>query len=540
MACQTLLPDPDCLTLDGIRGYDGAIIFDARTICVTATCPLCHHVADRVHSRYRRKLLDLPWQGNAVRVELTARKFFCDNRTCQRRVFAEPLPTVATRYSRKTARLADALRELAYLAGGEAAARIAQAFGLIVSPDALLRHLKQTAMPTVSTPRVLGIDDFAFRRGRRYGTVLVDLEKRRPVDLLPNREPETVATWLREHPGVEVISRDRGGCYIDGAIRGAPEAVQVADRWHLVKNLGDALERLLTRQHKALHHAQHAPPQSLLPLPDPKPAPPSPSQVADKSARQERRQARFDQMKGLLNDGHSQREVARRTGYSRNTIGKVAQCSTLHPPAARPRRLRALKPFVDHLHKRWQEGISNATRLHEEITAMGYSGSVNLVQRYVQSWRNKPGNCVNGRRPAPVVLSPRQASWLLTNPHHPRVTGEQRDYLSRLAQSCPTIAAAQQLALEFCRLVRERDASGFRGWLDRVAQSDVREMKAFARFGTGQESGGSGFVFGMEQRTGGRAGQPAEVPQKSNVRAGFVRVAQSASVATSQTGVKSK
>ena len=352
MASQTLLPDPNCLTLDSLSLREGAIVFAVRTTRPTAACPLCKGNAVRVHSHYHRRLLDLPWQGNAVRIQMTTRKFFCDNRDCKRRVFTEPLHSVVQRYARKTARLAEVLRESTYLAGGEAATRIARALGLLVSPDALLKCLKRVPLPALCSPRVLGIDDFAFRRGRRYGTVLVDLERRCPVHLLPNREPETVATWLREHPGVEVISRDRGACYVEGASKGAPDAVQVADRWHLMKNLGDALERLLTRQHKALHQAQYAPQESLPPLADPKPTPPAPSQVADKAGRQERRQVRFDQVKGLLSEGHSQREVARRTSQSRNTIGKVAACDTLRPSAARPRRLRALKPFATYLRER--------------------------------------------------------------------------------------------------------------------------------------------------------------------------------------------
>lgn len=259
MTAQSLLPvlpDPNSLGLDFLTTRDGVIIFALHTTRSTVACPLCQCLAQRTHSRYQRKLLDLPWQGNAVRFELSCRKFFCDNRDCKRRIFNEPVPAVAAKYARKTCRLAEALRQLCYLVGGEAAARIALSFGLLVSPDALLNSLRQESIQKkttpASTPRVLGIDDFAFRRGHTYGTILVDLEKRVPVDLLPDREAKSVEDWLQAHPGVAIISRDRGNCYVEGATKGAPNAVQVADRWHLLRNLGDALEKFLTRKHKLL------------------------------------------------------------------------------------------------------------------------------------------------------------------------------------------------------------------------------------------------------------------------------------------------
>lgn len=486
---------------------DGGIVFRIHATRCDASCPLCRHHSERIHSRYHRTLLDLPWQGNAVLFELTCRKFFCDNRECRRRVFTEPLPAIAARYARKTSRLADALRELCYLVTGEAAARIARSFGLLVSADALLKELKELkelkqqasqrrAVHPRQTPRVLGIDDFAFRRGHSYGTILVDLECRCPVDLLPNREQETVAAWLQEHPGIEIISRDRGISYIEGVTRGAPNAVQVADRWHLLKNLGDCLERLLVCQHKLLKEQIRASGKPAQPNEQMTSASSSESQRLPipmastdakvvSTARHERRTARFEEVKNLLNESHSEREIARRIGLSRNTVAKYARfakAGSPPEPVIRPPRRSKITPFAGHLRRRGQEGCRNAAQLHEEIAAQGFTGTVSAVQRFVQSWREKPRCRLSGHHPPPLRLMPRQCSWLLTNPSHPQVTDKQRDFLKRLTESCPILASAQQLAQEFCRLIREhRGSNEFAAWLEQIYQSEVTELKSFAR-----------------------------------------------------------
>ena len=201
--------------------------------------------------------LDLPSHGRAVQMRVTVRRFRCAEPGCRRRIFAERLgDAVAGRSARRTSRLELIVHHLGIALGGRPAAALARRLMLPVSRDTLLRVVRRSAILQDRAPlRVIGIDDWAWKRGQRYGSIICDLERRRIVDLLPDREPVTVEGWLARHPEVRVISRDRGGGYGQAATRAAPQAVQIADRWHLMENASAALLEAVRRSMRPIRVA---------------------------------------------------------------------------------------------------------------------------------------------------------------------------------------------------------------------------------------------------------------------------------------------
>jgi transposase len=281
-----------------------------QSIQTRACCPCCDQPSERIHSHYRRQVADLPWQGRHVVLRITLRRFRCANPACQQKVFCERLPALLRDRSQSTTRLIQAHRWIGHALGGEAGSRLTKRLSLPTSPDTLLRRIREIPGRVASTPRILGVDDFAFRRGHTYGTVLVDLECRCLIDLLPDREAATLSKWLQEHQGIEIVSRDRGTAYAQAVRASLPQAIQVADRWHLLKNLQEALQKVFQRSFRTIRRAITTEPQ---------PQEASMTTVEKKPIDQQRLRV-FQQVRTWHAQGLSLRQIMKRTGLHYVTV----------------------------------------------------------------------------------------------------------------------------------------------------------------------------------------------------------------------------
>jgi len=506
----TAFPHWTGLRLDTVALAEQQLVVDLTSARRSARCPDCQRRSRRPHSWFTRILADVPLGVVAVCLRVHARRYRCLNAGCPRQTFRERLPDVAPCYQRRTPALRQRLEAVAFALGGQAGHRLLCSLHLETagaSRNALLRLIRRAVISRADVSdapvRVLGVDDFAFRRGMRYGTILVDLERHRVIDLLPDRDAATFATWLEQHNGqdVQVISRDRGGAFADGARRAAPQAVHVADRFHLLQNLGQALDQFLTREHHVLTHAadavraaahEHATDSEAAstPVTPEAPAAPMPRLGREHAAVEARRQARYERVVALAREGYSLREVARRAEVNRGTVRRYLRAGQYQPCAKHSRRPHTCDAFAVYLRQRWAEGEHNSAALFAEIRAQGYSGAASTVRQYVGAWRTGPrrrpgrprhaADAAGAPPPRTRRFSPRQTRWILLRPVD-ELDADEQAYRQALCQESAAIATAQALVEDFGRIVRARAHAELDAWLEAAARSRIAELVSFAR-----------------------------------------------------------
>jgi transposase len=486
-----LLADPVALKLAKIIPQAGEITLVVETAKTKAVCPDCQTTSTRLHSRYERRLADLPWAGTAVRLRLRTRKFFCPNEDCHRRIFCERLPAVVAPYGRRTLRLNEALTVIGFALGGNAGARVSRRLALGASADTLLRRVRSAATEPKPAVRVLGVDDWALRRRERYGTILVDLERRHTIDLLPDREGSTVENWLKANPGVEIVTRDRSAAYTEGIRKGAPSAIQVSDRWHLLTNLTDAVERVLNSRQSQVREAASVVIKSQISLVPAVINAGSTTMLSSRSGREseqnrEKRYARYLQVIKLRKQGLAMHVIARALKMSRMTVRGYIEADGFPERAPARTRNSQLEKYAPYLHQRFAAGCDNATQLWREIVTQGYNGKVRMVRRYLWRLRDRIKALGTKRQleiqsTADNFKSPssRRAAWWLIK-EVSELTAEQRLFVDQLICLCPDVGKIRDLAASFRRMITRREAEQFEKWLAKSRQSAVTEFRSFA------------------------------------------------------------
>jgi len=478
MEGSPFLPLSDELHIEQVTVSAHELLVSVISSSPTACCPLCGVQA---------------WH---VTLLLTVRKFFCPNPNCLRKIFAEQFPDLVPSYARLTTRLREALVALGFATSGEVASRLAPRLGMQVAPTTLLRRVRAVPLASSGPVRVLGVDDWAWKKGQTYGTILVDLEKHQVIELLPDRSQETVERWLRTHPEIEIVSRDRGGDYAAAARRGAPQAQQVADRFHVVKNLREAIRDLMERKQSCLLEAPEDERADGVPstaqgrakgikvlevepeggqekryrIMSPylrQSARQTTYEAVRTQVRRDNRSARYQAVRMLHQQGFSLREISRRLKISRQTVRRFVRAESLPERNKAPHKASLLDPYKPYLLKRWQQGCWNGAQLFAESRARGYPGSAPLLRRFLRELRtqqqvagetNALALDAEGTRielpvspsPKPIIkhrMAPTLASWLFVS-RPTKLDEKQRRQVEDLRAAHPDLETAYLLSKE--------------------------------------------------------------------------------------------
>jgi Transposase len=393
---------------------------------------------------------------------------------CRARTFAEQIPGLTSRYARRSPPLHKLLEAIGLALAGRAGARLTHILGVRTSRSTLLRLLRALPDPEATSVTVLGVDDFALRRGHVYGSALVDMATHRPVDLLADRETGTFAQWLQDHPGTQVVCRDRAGAYAEAARQAAPEAIQVADRWHLWHNLAQHVEKAVAAHHRCVSESAN---------PEPPPTPDLDRVAVDvATARTESRaivvrtRQRHDAVQALVTQGKGIKPIMRELGLAKETVRRFVRAQSVEELLATPRagRPSILDQFKPYLHQRWREGATNASDLFHEIRQQGYPGSQGTVIAYLRPFRHLG--------PPPATPPPPKVrditSWLLRHPDS-LDTDEQLKRREVLAR-CPHLKALAGHVTGFAELMSGRHGERLDAWITTVERDELPQLRSFA------------------------------------------------------------
>jgi transposase len=547
-----LLPEPT-LRLDRIEITDQAVTLCLLSTAAILPCPLCALPATDAHSRYTRQVRDLPIQGRPTTLRLTVRRFFCRNPACSQRIFCEQLPQLLSKHARCTTRLTGTQRDLGLAVGGEPGSRLAAKLGMPTSPDTLLRRVKAPPVQAEADPprRVVGIDDWAMRKGHTYGTIIIDLERSEVVELLPGRDGVQLKTWLAKHPEIEILARDRWVPYADAATEAAPQAKQVADRFHLFKNIRQALERFLDRYTKEIHAAFPDPVAVVTPqTPDPDvdqaalpvpasdlPAEPALSPVRQRppSAKKQRRLERFEEVRRRHADGQSLRSISRAMHLSWTVVRRYVRSD--HLPDWRPGRTgpSLADGYCERIDTWLGQGNRNVAELYRQLKDEGVALGYDTLRRFVtrrlavcgqqrQSVKLKRRRRYDAAQPRPrPPPSTRTLSFAVIVRPDER-TEKQQGRVNRLRDIQAEIAEAVGLVEEFALLLRKQSQTTLTDWYEKALNSTSKELRRFAqgleqdwaavqgavdeRWSTGPVEGQVGRLKGIKRSMFGRASLP--------------------------------
>ncbi|HEX3957475.1 MAG TPA: ISL3 family transposase [Trebonia sp.] len=484
------MPQFAAAVVDSVELGGDLVTFRVRAKAGDAACSGCRRRSSRVHARYQRQLADLPLGGRKVLVIVQIRRFKCVSPRCAKSTFSEQVPGLTTPFARRTPPLTGSLVKVALALAGRPGARLAAELAMPSCRDVLIRLVRAQPIPAAGQIEVLGVDDFAVRRGQSYNTILIDMSTRKPVDVLPDREAGTLADWLREHPEVQTVCRDRASAYADGIRTGAPQAIQVADRFHLWKNLCEAAEKTVAAHHhclRAVAAARAEPTQAEQEPPAPVPRPESAAPPERTYRLAERTRARYAEVQECLARGLSRAAVSRELNLDIQTVRRFANAGCAEELLGKAEhRSTKLDPFIDLVNQRWNEGVTSAAAIAAELRALGFKGNAQTVRRYLKPFR-PPGTSrshpdPHHRKQAPAataVPKPRKISRaLLTHPG--RLTEDDAEIVKNAIAGCAHLERLHQHVRSFAKIMAQRRGQELPAWLEAVEADDLPELRSLA------------------------------------------------------------